>query len=176
MNQCSVSELKKMIDSGERLKLIDVREPAEFNAEHIAGSILVPLAQIEQRADVFDPSVATYLICRSGSRGVRALERLEALGRTNVMCVSGGLAEWTRAGFPVEKGDGVWSLERQVRLAAGSLTLLGLILAFFTPWFLLLSAFVAAGLVFAAVTDSCGMAMLLARLPWNRRPCCARQA
>ena len=89
---------------------------------------------------------------------------------TNVSNVEGGIEAWKAAGLPVEKdANAVWSLERQVRFAAGSLVVIGVLLSLISPYFILLSAFVGAGLVFAAVTDTCGMAMALAKMPWNKQ-------
>ncbi|MFD1333933.1 rhodanese-like domain-containing protein, partial [Methylopila musalis] len=110
--------------------------------------------------------------CASGVRARKAAERLVAAGFTQVEVVEGGLAAWRTAGLPVTEGQGgVISLERQVRIAAGSLVVLGvLIAATLTSWGLLLAGFVGAGLVFAGVTDTCGLGLLLARATWNRAP------
>ncbi len=108
-------------------------------------------------------------ICRSGSRGRQACEKFRAAGFANVVNVEGGTLAWEQAGLPVVRGKKAISLERQVRIAAGSLVVLGTALgAFVHPAFLGLSAFVGAGLVFAGITDTCGMGMMLARMPWNR--------
>lgn len=110
-----------------------------------------------------------YTICRSGSRGRQAAERFHAAGFTRVVNVEGGTLAWERAGLPVVRGRAAVALERQVRIAAGALVVLGTALgAFVHPAFLGLAAFVGAGLVFAGVTDTCGLGMLLARMPWNR--------
>ena len=85
--------------------------------------------------------------------------------------IDGGLQGWVAAGLPIERGTGrVWSLERQVRFVAGLFVLTGILLSLISPWFVTLSAFVGAGLTFSAITDTCGMAMMLARMPWNQRP------
>jgi hypothetical protein len=88
-----------------------------------------------------------------------------------VRIVEGGIQAWVAAGYPVERGTSrVWSLERQVRFAAGTGVLVGVGLAWVVhPWFIALAAFVGAGLVFSAVTDTCGMALMLARMPWNQQ-------
>lgn len=110
-----------------------------------------------------------YTICRSGSRGRQACERFHAAGFTNVVNVEGGTQAWERAGLPVVQGKKAISLERQVRIAAGTLVLLGTVLGVFVhPAFLGLPAFVGAGLAFSGITDTCGMGMMLARMPWNR--------
>jgi rhodanese-related sulfurtransferase len=112
-----------------------------------------------------------YVVCRSGSRGKQACEKFRAAGFTNVVSVEGGTLACAAAGLPVVRNHKVISLERQVRIAAGSVVLLGATLAWLVdPAFVGLSAFVGAGLVFAGLTDCCGMGLLLARMPWNRLP------
>ena len=110
------------------------------------------------------------MICQSGGRAARACERFETAGFSNVFSIEGGTSAWEQAGLPIVRGTtGVIALERQVRIAAGALVLIGLALGWFVhPAFLGLSAFVGAGLVFAGVTDWCGMGLLLAKMPWNR--------
>lgn len=168
----SPSALQDRIQSGEPVDLIDVRTPVEFREVHVTIARNVPLDQLdanairESRAAKKEP---LYVICKSGSRGRQACEKLVAAGCSNVVNVDGGTAAWDAAGFPVLRGKKAMSLERQVRIAAGSLVLGGVVLSRFVhPWFMGLSGFVGAGLIFAGVTDTCGMAMLLARMPWNR--------
>lgn len=110
-----------------------------------------------------------YVICASGARGRQACGKFAAAGFPDVVNVEGGTRAWEAAGLPVERGKATISLERQVRIIAGSLVLLGVALgATVNPWFTLLSAFVGLGLINAGVTDVCPMAMGLGRLPWNR--------
>lgn len=151
--------------------LIDVRTPAEFREVHVEFARNVPL-------DRLDPAELTagrngsplYFICKSGSRGRQACERMIAAGHTNVVNVEGGTFACVEAGLPVIRGQKTMSLERQVRIAAGSLVLIGCVLAYFVhPYFIGLSAFIGAGLVFAGVTDTCGMGMMLAKMPWNQK-------
>jgi rhodanese-related sulfurtransferase len=106
-------------------------------------------------------------MCRTGSRAAKACRRLSDAGLT-VFNIEGGLQAWESAGLPVVRGRKGISIERQVRIAAGALVLLGVLLGWFvSPYFLGISAFVGAGLIFAGVTDTCGMGMMLARMPWN---------
>ena len=110
-----------------------------------------------------------YFICRSGGRGKQACEKLAAGGFASSVNVEGGTIAWEEAGLPVVRGQKAVSLERQVRVAAGSIVLIGVALAMFVhPYWVGLSAFIGAGLVFSGVTDTCGMGLLLARMPWNR--------
>jgi rhodanese-related sulfurtransferase len=164
------SELSK---EGKKLDLIDVRTPVEFQEVHVEFARNVPLDQLDPKAVIearngvaSDP---LYVVCRSGSRGKQACEKFLAAGITNVFNVEGGTLACVDAGLPVVRGKKAMSLERQVRIAAGSLVLVGVTLGWFVhPVFFGLSAFVGAGLVFAGVTDTCGMGMILARMPWNQ--------
>ena len=105
----------------------------------------------------------------AGRGAAKACEKFVAAGFTNVVNVEGGVLAWEQAGLPVVRGKKAMSLERQVRIAAGSLVVLGSALGFFVhPYFMAVPAFVGAGLVFAGVTDTCGMGMMLARMPWNQ--------
>jgi hypothetical protein len=122
-----------------------------------------------------------YLVCRSGSRGRQASEKFLAAGFTNVVNVEGGTLACVECGLPIIRGKKAISLERQVRIAAGLLVLVGAMLGWLVhPVLFGLSAVVGVGLVFAGVTDTCGMGMLLARMPWNQvketaSPCCAKE-
>ncbi len=162
------TELGAILRSGRRVELIDVRTPAEYREVHAVGTRLMPLDALDPAALGDGGAAPVYVFCRSGSRARRACERLRAAGVEGAV-VEGGTLAWERAGLPVVRGRRAISLERQVRIAAGSLVVLGTALgAFVHPAFLGLAAFVGAGLVFAGVTDTCGMGMILARMPWNR--------
>jgi len=178
--QKSVSpvELNKTIASGGLVELLDVRTPGEFESAHVPGARLIPLDELDagaflkQRGQAAQP---VYVLCQSGGRARKAIEKLQQAGFGGCVLVEGGTQAWIDAGLPVTRGaTGVISLERQVRIAAGSLVLTGVLLANFVhPGFIGLSAFVGAGLVFAGVTDWCGMGLLLAKLPWNQKSACA---
>jgi rhodanese-related sulfurtransferase len=180
------NELYRLRGGGKPMDLLDVRTPAEFREMHAEGARCVPLDRLDPEAVLAarasDGAEPLYLICRSGSRARQACERFVAAGFPNVVSVEGGTLAWEQAGLPVIRGKKTISLERQVRIAAGSLVLLGAVLALAVdPWFALLPAFIGAGLVFAGVTDTCGMGMLLARMPWNQVPegettCCTQGA
>jgi rhodanese-related sulfurtransferase len=156
-------------------RLLDVRTPGEFDAEHIAGAYNVPLDTLAEHGPEIRAGVAApvVLVCRSGQRARRAEEALAAAGMQNLYVLEGGMAAWTAAGRPVRRGAPKMSLERQVRIVAGALAATGGFLALFVnPVFAVLPAFVGSGLVFAGVTDTCTMGMLLARLPYNRPAGC----
>ncbi len=169
----SPKQLHDLVQSGSSVELIDVRTPVEYREVHVGFARNVPLDQLDvtQLAAGRDGSEPLYVICRSGSRGRQACEQLLAAGCTNVVNVEGGTQAWDQAGLPVVRGQKAISLERQVRIAAGLLVLVGSVLgAFVSPYWIGLSAFVGAGLTFAGITDTCGMGMILARMPWNQVP------
>lgn len=168
----SAAELKSLCERGEPLELIDVRTPAEFREVHVAAARNVPLDRLDPLALRQEVGPGTgkplYVICQRGGRGKQACEKLAAAGWTDVVNVEGGTLACEAAGVPLVRGKKTISLERQVRIAAGALVLTGAVLALTVhPYFAGLSAFVGAGLIFAGVTDTCGMAMCLARMPWN---------
>lgn len=168
-------ELARLLSEHPEVRLLDVRTPTEYETLHIRGAYNVPLDLLgehgaEIRTNVAEPVV---LICQSGQRARKAEEALKAAGMPNLHVLDGGVNGWVAAGNPVVRRAERLSLERQVRIAAGSLAALGGLLAvFINPLFALLPAFVGSGLVFAGVTNTCGMAMLLTRLPYNRVATC----
>ncbi|MEX0641995.1 MAG: rhodanese-like domain-containing protein [Pirellulales bacterium] len=170
----SPKQLHDALEAGQNVELIDVRTPVEFREVHASFARNVPLDQLDVTKIWAGRSEATqplYLICQSGSRGEKACEKFRAAGYTNVVNVEGGTKAWEQAALPVVRGKQVVSLERQVRIAAGALVLLGAVLSYFVhPYWIALPAFVGAGLLFAGITDTCGMGMLLARMPWNQVP------
>lgn len=151
--------------------LLDVRTPGEHAAEHIEGAEPMPLARLDAGAvRNFAAGRACVVVCQGGTRAAIAAGRLAAEGVANVSVLAGGVNAWKGAGLPVVRGRGVISIERQVRIGAGLLVLAGVILGISVhAWFYALSAFVGAGLVFAGVTDFCGMGLVLAKMPWNQR-------
>lgn len=163
------SELHSRLAAGERLQLIDVRSTGEYAAGHVPGAMNLPVEQAEARLDDVSRTDPVVLVCQSGRRACLAHEALEA-HRGMLLVLEGGTAAWTAAGLQIVSGlNSRWSLERQVRLAAGVLILagsgLGLVL---NPGWTWLAVVVGAGLTFAGLTDVCGMAALFAKMPWNR--------
>ena len=150
---------------------LDVRTPVEFGISHVPGSINAPLALIEKHTRQIGQLLPrdTVVICRSGARSTRAAELLASAGMTSATVLTGGIDAWRDAGRTVRTGHERWDLERQVRLTAGSLVLAGLLTSTVAPratWF---SGAVGAGLVFAAVSNTCAMGQLLSALPHNQR-------
>jgi rhodanese-related sulfurtransferase len=164
------STLKEWIER-DTVLLVDVREPAEHAVEHIPGSILLPLSKFDPAQIPTDPDKTLVLYCRTSNRSQQAAQKLLAAGHLEVIHLSGGMGDWKQQGLPtnVNKNAPI-SLFRQVQIVAGSLVFTGTMLgAFVSPAFLILSGFVGAGLVFAGITDTCAMAMLLAKLPYNQK-------
>lgn len=157
------------------LILLDVRSPVEFDTVHVPQARNVPLDELQPQSflqsNPQSKDQPVYLICHSGTRAQKAAARFAGEGYPNTVVVEGGTQAWEAAGLPVTRGaTKVISLERQVRIAAGSLVFSGVLLSYFVhPGFIWLSGFVGAGLVFAGITDFCGMGLLLAKLPWNKR-------
>jgi rhodanese-related sulfurtransferase len=165
------SEVADRRKRGESIEMIDVRTPVEFRTAHCPDARNIPLDRLDP-ASVMKNRPADrplFVICQSGGRARKACERFIAAGYTNVVNVEGGTGGWIAAGLPVVRGKSVISLERQVRIGAGLMVFAGVLLGWFVhPGFLGLSAFVGAGLMFAGLTDWCGMGLLLAKMPWNQ--------
>jgi rhodanese-related sulfurtransferase len=168
----SPRELFEAVQSGKSIELIDVRTPVEFREVHATIARNVPLNELDPAHLTAEKKGSpVYFICRSGGRGKQACEKLAAAGFTSAVNVEGGTIAWEQVGLPVVRGQKAVSLERQVRIAAGSIVLIGVALAALVhPYWIGLSAFIGAGLVFSGVTDTCGMGLLLARMPWNQAP------
>lgn len=160
---------KALHDSG-KVRLVDVREPSEFAAGHIAGAELIPLGTLGEKAAGWPRETAVLVYCQSGRRSLKAIDTLKQLGFESVADIGGGISGWGTAGLPVEKAKNApWSLERQVRFTVGlfviAFTALGL---WVHPGFFVLNFLIAAGLIFSAVTNTCGLALVLTKLPWNQ--------
>ena len=171
----SPEDLSRLLDERPDVRLLDVRTPGEYESVHIRGAYNVPLDTLGEHAREIRASVTApvILICQSGQRARRAEAALKESGMPNLHVLDGGMKAWIEAGLPVERGRERLSLERQVRIAAGALAASGGFLALLVhPLFALVPALVGSGLVFAGVTNTCLLAMLLARLPYNRPATC----
>ncbi len=151
------------------LVLLDVRTGAEFAAEHIEGARLMPLDRLQERKHELKDARAVIVVCRSGSRAQLAADQLSDLG-AKVQVLDGGMLAWRAAGLPVKEGARrVLPLDRQVQLIVGTAVLLGVAAgAFWNPWALVVPAFFGAGLAFAGASGTCGLALILGRMPWNQ--------
>lgn len=169
------SELEELLRARPEVRLLDVRTPGEYEAVHIRGAYNVPLDTLGEHARDIQAHVnePVVLICQSGTRARRAEEALKSAGMPNVHVLGGGVNGWIAAGKEAVLGSNRISLERQVRIAAGSLASMAALLALVVnPLFALVPLLVGGGLVVAGVTDTCGMAMVLSRLPYNRPTTC----
>lgn len=168
----SPEALRDLLESGASHQLLDVRPYPEFATGHIHGARMLPLDELPDRLGEIDRTQPVVLVCRTGKRSSQAREKLVAAGFEQASELAGGVLAWQQAGLPLDiTARAPWTLERQVRIVAGSLVLLGVALGVMVDLaFLGLSAFVGAGLVFAGLTDWCGMGLLLAKMPWNRAP------
>lgn len=171
----TVRELYQKVEQGEPILLIDVRTPIEFREVHATVARNCPLDSISPEtlwgSESPDPERPVYVMCRSGNRSRLACQKLDKLG-LQVIDVEGGTDSWVDADLPVVRGKKTVSLERQVRICAGSIVVIGSVLtvALGSFWFLGIPLFVGCGLVFSGITDSCAMGMLLAKMPWNQIP------
>lgn len=164
------AEARRRLDEGSAV-LIDIREPAEYARESIPGARLFPLSRLDQAGLSALAAPAIIFHCQGGKRTRDNADRLQACSLPRAYMLEGGLAGWKSAGFPtrIDRSQPI-ELQRQVQIAAGSLILLGVVLAWLvSPLFIALSAFVGGGLVFAGASGWCGMAHLLALMPWNRK-------
>jgi rhodanese-related sulfurtransferase len=171
MKTISPVELGKILGDQPDAVVLDVRTPVEFAEVHVPQARSIPLDVLNPKALSVPKDQPVYLLCRSGQRATKAAEKLSREGFSQPIVVEGGTLAWIDAGLPVTRGiTKVISLERQVRIAAGSLVFFGVVLGWFVNhWFFILSGFVGGGLVFAGITDFCGMGLLIAKLPWNKR-------
>lgn len=162
--------LKQWFDRGSVL-LVDVREPGEYAGAHIPGAVLMPLSTFDPDQLPTDAHKIRVLYCRTGNRSEHAAQRLIDVGIEPVLHLAGGIEDWQHRDYPVYvRARAPISLMRQVQMIVGSLVLLGTMLGVLvSPWFLLLSGLVGAGLLYAGLSGNCMMALLLTRLPYNQR-------
>lgn len=169
MKTITPSEFLNRYRKGETV-IIDVRSPDEYAYKHIPQSLNIPTEELAGRLKEIPRDRDVAIICQSGIRSSEACRKLEQMGLSRLTTLEGGIAAFEKEGGPVEQVRQTIPLMRQVQIAAGSLVLLGILLSQWVhPAFLLLSAFVGAGLIFAGMTGFCGMALLLAKMPWNRQ-------
>jgi rhodanese-related sulfurtransferase len=149
--------------------LVDIREADEHARERIPGAHHRPLSKLDTTDSIEQPIVIFH--CRSGARTAGNAAALAGKAKYEAFILEGGLEAWRKAGLPVklDRSQPI-DLMRQVQIAAGGLVVLGAALGFFVaPAFYALSAFVGAGLLFAGISGFCGMARVLALMPWNKR-------
>lgn len=162
-------ELSERLQKNDILTLVDVRTPAEYRAKHVRGAINMPLYELE-KANVMElkelPGDLIF-ICAAGQRSEMACDRALKDGCETVWSVQGGTEACESAGLELERARGAISIDRQVRIIAGGLALIGSLLSLVYPVALALPIIMGAGLAFAGLSNTCGMAQVLARMPWN---------
>ena len=165
----TTDELTLHLDDDENLLIIDVRTPGEFETAHIPGSWNVPLDSLgEHRDELARIDRDVVLVCQSGNRAAQAEQGLAAAGMARMRVLKGGMNSWVNEARPTNSTSDRWGLERQVRLVAGSIVLVAILVSIFVPAVRYVAGAVGAGLAFAAITDTCAMGMILAKLPYNR--------
>ena len=168
------SDLDRLLGEDPHLRVIDVRTGGEFAAVHIPGAHNVPLDTLgEHLRDLADLETAVVLVCQSGARSRRAHEQLAGAGKQHLRTLDGGMNAWTAAGGNVVHGDSTkWAMDRQVRFTAGLIALLAVLVSVFVPKAKWLAGGVGGGLFFSAVTNTCAMGSVLAKLPYNQTDQC----
>lgn len=166
------TELQEWMGQNSSPRIIDVRTPGEFHSSHIPGSYNVPLDLLKEHRHELVTHLEDHvvLVCRSGARASQAEQLFVEASTTmpQLHVLQGGLTAWERAGATVVRGAAKWELERQVRLVAGGLVLAAILVSVVLPWTKWFAAAIGAGLTMAALTNSCLMGMMLAKLPYNR--------
>ena len=170
-------ELHDRLATGAAAELLDVRTPGEFAAAHVPGAKLIPLDQFDATAFCRERGAdgkTVYVLCQSGGRARKAIEKFQRVGFDNCVLVEGGTQAWIDAGLPVDRGESrVLPLMRQVQITVGLISAVGAGLALLVnPWFALIPLATGCGLLFAGITGFCGLALLLAKMPWNRAEKC----
>ena len=168
----SPASLAAFLGAGAAHELLDVRTPPEYASAHVPGATLIPLDELKVEAFVAGHKRGTpiYVFCQAGQRATKAIEQFQLAGCDDCILVEGGTQAWIDSGLPVHRGaSSVLPIMRQVQIVVGSLSAVGAILALtVNPWFAVLPLLLGCGLVFAGISGTCGMALLLARMPWNR--------
>jgi rhodanese-related sulfurtransferase len=169
MQNISVNELQNYISEGREFCYIDVRTPAEFTSEHIANFRNIPLDQLGEFEKELSEHHTIVFSCGSGIRSAKASKQLEGKVKV-VLNLEGGLAAWSVARFLTIKGSStVISIMRQVQIVVGLGVVFGVILSqLYHINFIWVSAFFGAGLLFAGLTNTCALAILLGKMPWNK--------
>jgi rhodanese-related sulfurtransferase len=183
-NTISVAALSALLGVGGTHELLDVRTPTEYANAHVPGTNLIPLDELNPATFLAQhrPDTPIYVFCQAGARAAKAIEQFERAGCHDCVLVEGGTQAWIDAGLPAHLGASkVLPLMRQVQIVVGSVSAVGAILALaLNPWFAVLPLVFGCGLLFAGIAGTCGMALMLAKMPWNRGQnrcshCCSQE-
>jgi glyoxylase-like metal-dependent hydrolase (beta-lactamase superfamily II)/rhodanese-related sulfurtransferase len=152
--------------------LLDVRTDQELKEMSVdmEGIKHVPLQYLDSSIESLSADDSYYVLCRSGHRATMAAMQLLQKGFTKLAVIEGGITSWNKAKLPIKQTDKAISLERQIRIIAGCLVLIGSLLSLVNLWFIAIPLFVGSGLVFAGITNNCLMGLLLMKLPYNKQP------
>lgn len=168
----SPAALSEFLEVGGVCELLDVRTSPEYASAHVPGATPIPLNELKVDAYLahHKPGSTIFVLCQAGARAAKAIEQFESAGCSDCVLVEGGTQAWIDAGLPVHRGTSkVLPIMRQVQIVVGSLSAVSAILALtVNSWFALLPLVLGCGLLFAGITGTCGMAIMLARMPWNR--------
>ena len=174
LERIGVATLDAMCQADAGTRMLDVRTGGEFETGHIPGSYNVPLDTLVEHVDEFSRlEHPVVLVCQSGGRAGQARDALSSAGKTSLYVLEGGLNAWIAANKDLSGSDKArWALDRQVRLAAGLVSIIGVVASLIVPWMVWLAAAVGLGLVYMAATNTCPVSPMMAKLPWNRtKPC-----
>lgn len=164
-----IEEAKEKINQGKHL-IVDVRTPTEYEDHHINGSVNIPLdSLLKYKKEILKSEKKPIFVCKTGNRSGKACEILKKELDNDFFSLKGGLDEWEKNNLEINYGRKTWNLERQVRFTAGSIVCLGILLSFYVnDNFKFISLFIGMGLVFSAITNTCGLGMLISKMPWNK--------
>ncbi|MGA1190861.1 MAG: rhodanese-like domain-containing protein [Bdellovibrionota bacterium] len=160
----------EFLKNNEGCRVIDVREPSEFRGSHIEGALNIPLSKIECGESSLPSEGTLFICCQRGSRAEKACALSRSQSTTaRLSVIKGGMNSWIQGGLPVEEDlSAPIALERQVQIVAGSFVVIGTVLGLLVhPGFFAISGFVGCGLIFAGITNTCGLALVLRKLPYN---------
>lgn len=174
MKTISPTDFHQAWKADQSMQLLDVRTSEEYAQVHASMASLIPLQKLQKElpTDLLTASTPLYIICKSGARATEAANLIESSSSRKTVVVEGGTDAWVKQGLPsIRSGSSTMPIMQQVQVVVGVLILLGILLHFAVhPMFILLPAFVGAGLLFAGLTGTCGMAMMLGYMPWNKGP------
>lgn len=172
MKQTTPRELHKLMRENKIQNdiVIDVREPGEYRREHILHAKNMPLGELEENINALKKYKKVYVGCQSGGRSAQACELLDQAGLKNIIDIKGGLHAWDKYDLPTVKGEGMISVVRQTRFVIGLMVLIGFFGGMYLWWPLyILTVIAGVGLVFAGLTGTCGMMVLIRHMPWNKK-------
>ncbi len=171
----STQEFKNILQNNRNTVVLDVRTKLECRTECLDTAFIhIPLHEIDgsKLKNEFSKKIGenpVYILCRSGGRAMKAAEEIAPYVDGDVFVIDGGMIGCAAENIPTNKQNTI-SLERQVRVAAGAMIFLGVVMgATLSPALYMICAVIGAGLFFAGITDKCGMALVLARAPWNNK-------